>query len=268
MEPSILKNYKLTLQYDGTPFFGWQVQDGRVSIQGRLQEILSQITHEKITVIGSGRTDAGVHAIAQIANFKTSSSLKPIKIQSALNFHLGPAIVVRKIEEVPLNFHSQRDAIRKKYTYLIWNDPIPSVFLDRFSWHLPYFLDLKKIEEALRFLEGEHDFKSFQSVGTPVRSTVRTIYRASLERVDFRQIFMGLNHSTSKEKSNLLAITLEANGFLKQMVRNIVGTIVKIGSEKNSLQDLQKILESRDRRNAGVAAPARGLFLVEVEYRC
>ncbi len=252
------RNFKLTLEYDGTAFYGWQIQKRKKTIQGTLQKTLKKITGEKIIVMGSGRTDAGVHALAQVAHFKTRSAYSLQKMQRALNALLPSSIVVKKIEEVFEEFHAQWDAKKKTYTYFIWNDSTPSAFFHPYVWQIKYPLDWKAMEKALQCLVGQHDFKSFQSVGTPVASTVREIFRASIKSV---------GASANKSwRAPLHSISLEANGFLKQMVRNIVGTVVQVGLGQIKPQEIQKILQAKDRRKAGPAAPAKGLFLLRVEY--
>src|SRR5262245_16991225 len=265
------KNFKLILEYDGTGFCGWQVQKKGVSVQGLLQNALKRITGEKVHVIGSGRTDAGVHALGQVAHFKTSRSLSPEKIQSALNGLLPDALAVKGVEEVPLEFHAQLSAKSKLYAYLILNGSVPSAFLRPFSWQIKKPLDWDAVHRALELFVGEHDFKSFQSVGTPVKSTVRKIHWVSInspprpfgERVGVRG---GGEMRTHLSHPNLYAIQIEANGFLKQMVRNIVGTAVQVGQGRLTVEEVKKIFLAKDRRKAGPAAPAKGLFLVEVKY--
>jgi tRNA pseudouridine38-40 synthase len=251
--PISVKNFKLTLEYDGTGFCGWQVQKKGVSVQGLLQNALKRITGEKIHVIGSGRTDAGVHALGQIAHFKTSRGFSPEKIQSALNGLLPDAVAVKSVEEAPLEFHAQLSAKSKLYAYLILNGPIPSAFLRPFSWQIKNPLDWDAVHRALELFVGEHDFKSFQSAGTIVKSTVRKIYCVGVQE-------------RYRDHPNLYAIQIEANGFLKQMVRNIIGTVVQVGQGRLTVEEIKKIFAAKDRRKAGPAAPAKGLFLVEVRY--
>jgi len=257
---SSFRNIRIVLEYDGTDFCGWQIQKTRKSIQGAIQETLEKITGEKIKLIGSGRTDAGVHAIGQVAHFKTESKIPLLKIKKSLNSLLSPSIVIRKIEEVPLDFHAQISAKSKQYVYFILNDELSSPFLDRYSWQIKHPLHWKKMKEALKVFKGKQDFKSFQSVGTPVKSSIREIYKIQIKKVQCR------NSWPCATTKNLYQITLEANGFLKQMVRNIVGTLVEVGKEKFSVSDVKQILKAKDRRMAGLAAPAKGLFLLNVNY--
>jgi tRNA pseudouridine38-40 synthase len=268
------RNIKIILEYDGTHFCGWQIQKKGISIQGLLQETLKRITGEKLHVIASGRTDAGVHAFAQVAHFKTSSHLSLEKLKSALNALLPPTVVVKKIEETSPDFHAQLDATRKLYAYLILNDSTPSAFIHRYSWQIARPLDWDAIHRALELFVGRHDFKSFQSAGTPVKSTVREIYWVGIQRLSetplslHSLVLRSPSPSTGEGwgEGGLYALLLEANGFLKQMVRNIVGTVVQVGQGRLKVSDVKKILEIKDRRKAGPTAPAKGLFLVKVEY--
>ncbi|MFO1518501.1 MAG: tRNA pseudouridine(38-40) synthase TruA [bacterium] len=264
---NISRNFKLTLEYNGAAFHGWQVQKGKPSLQALLQKTLKGIVGEKVTLIASGRTDAGVHALAQVAHFKTHTKLRPDQIQNALNARLPEDVAVKSVEEVAEDFHAQRDALRKTYAYLILNDRVPSAFLEPYSWQVKKPLDWDAVHAALECVVGEHDFKSFQSVGTPVKSTVRKIHSAAIQEL------FGASVQRRDSKSlpfpsypRLYAIVLEGNGFLKQMVRNIVGTIIHAGLGKISREEFKKILEAKDRRKSGPAAPAKGLFLIKVNY--
>jgi tRNA pseudouridine38-40 synthase len=247
-----LKITKSSSNMTGTPC-GWQVQAKGQSIQGVLQEALRKLTKEKISVMASGRTDAGVHALGQVAHFKSRTARPMDRFQYALNAMIAPAISVKSMEEVPLEFHAQRDAKSKLYSYLVLNHGIPSVFLGRFSWQVPKPLNWDAIHAALEVFVGEHDFKSFQSVGTDLKSTVRKIHWVKIEEC-------------FKDHPHLYAIQMEANGFLKQMVRNIVGTVIQVGQGRLAPKEIKRILEAKDRRKAGPAAPSRGLFLLQVNY--
>lgn len=239
---------KLTLQYIGTHYSGWQVQPNGVTIQEILQKALSQILQEKITVVGSGRTDAGVHALAQVAHFDTIKDLSLFKICRGLNAILPKDISVLGAESVPRDFHAQLSAKSKTYAYQIWNHAIRNSFLQEYSWHMPYPLDIGRMQKAARYLVGEHDFKSFCAANSTAKTTVRRIKKI--------QIVPG----------PLIHFSITGSGFLKHMVRNIVGTLVEVGQKKRTPSDIKKILKSHDRRKAGRTAPAKGLFLVKVIY--
>lgn len=244
------KNIKIVLSYDGTAYEGWQYQPGRSTIQGTIEEKLSLILCAPVKVIASGRTDAGVHALRQTAHFKTSSSLHPEAILKGLNGLLRDDILVKSARYVPLDFHARYSAISKLYEYQILNRPEPDIFRRAFRWHIRAALDVSAMVSCLKLIEGRHDFTSFRSSGSANVNAVRHILRAELrDRGD-----------------GLVAVGIEADGFLRHMVRNIVGTVVEAGLGKITPLDFEHILEGRDRRLAGINAPARGLFLVEVKY--
>jgi tRNA pseudouridine38-40 synthase len=245
-----MRNIRLLIEYDGTDYQGWQVQPKGPTVQGMIEEKLTLITGEAIHLIGSGRTDSGVHAFGQVANFKTKSQLDVHSIQRALNSLLPPDIVIQKAEEVEEDFHARRQSKSKVYEYRILNRDLRSAFHHEYAWHIPQKLDLEEMRKATRILIGEHDFSSFRSVGSPTRTAIRRVIRAEWKR----------------GRDGLIRFEIEANGFLKQMVRALVGTLVEVGKGKIDSGEFQKILDSRDRKKAGPTAPAHGLFLKEVKY--
>lgn len=245
-----MRTIKLTIEYDGTDYLGWQIQPGGKTIQGALEDCLKQITGEKIHVIGSGRTDAGVHALAQVAHFKTHSPIDIHSLERALNSLLPKDILIKKVEEMDDEFHARKKAISKVYEYRILNRPLRSVFQRHYAWHIPQKLNRRAMEKATHYLVGEHDFSSFKSSGTSSRSFIRKVFRAEWKR----------------DREGILCFEIEANGFLKQMVRTIVGTLVEVGKGKISPEEFKEILHSKDRRRAGPTAPPHGLFLKEVKY--
>jgi tRNA pseudouridine38-40 synthase len=245
-----MRTIKLTIEYDGTHYLGWQVQPKGSTLQGVLEEKLSSLTGEKIDLLGSGRTDAGVHALGQVAHFKTKSQLDVQTIQRALNSLLPSDIVIQKVEEVDEVFHARKQSKSKTYEYRILNRNVRSAFHRGYAWHIPQTLNIREMKKAARSLMGEHDFSSFQSVGSPKRTAVRKVTRAHWKR----------------SRDGFLIFEIEANGFLKQMVRAIVGTLVEVGKRKITSEQFQEILDSRDRKKAGPTAPAHGLFLKEVKY--
>jgi tRNA pseudouridine38-40 synthase len=245
-----MRNIKLLIEYDGTNYLGWQVQPKGPTIQGILEERLGLLTEEKIQLFGSGRTDSGVHAICQVAHFKTESSMETHRMQRALNSLLPPDIVIQKMEEVEESFHARKHSKSKVYEYRILNRDLRSVFHRGFVWHIPQRLDFKEMGKATQYLIGEHDFSSFRSVGTPTRTTVRKVTQAEWKR----------------GRDGLVRFEIEANGFLKQMVRAIIGTLIEVGKGKMSAVEFRKVLESKERSKAGPTAPAHGLFLKEVKY--
>jgi len=245
-----MRNIRLVIEYDGTNYQGWQVQLKGQTIQGVIEEKLALLTGDKINLIGSGRTDAGAHAFGQVANFKTQTEMDICSIQRALNSLLPSDIAIRKAEEVEESFHARIQSESKVYEYRILNRDLRSVFHRGYAWHIPQKLDLEEMKKAAQSLAGEHDFSSFRSVGSPTRTSVR------------RVISIGWRRS----RDGLICFEIEANGFLKQMVRAMVGTLVEVGKGKIGSEEFRGILESRDRKKAGPTAPAHGLFLREVKY--
>jgi len=240
----------MIVEYDGAAYCGWQRQPNGVSIQQILEEALEKITSGKITLVGSGRTDAGVHAINQAASFKSPTLLPAEKIFRGVNSVLPPDVVVKKIEEVPIDFHAQRDVKSKIYVYRICNQSLRPALGRDYCWFIRYPLDLEKMREAASCLVGTHDFSCFCATGTDVKDRVRTLTRIGIET----------------GPDGLIEITVEARGFLKYMVRNIVGTLVEVARGKRQPEAMKEIIDSRDRNIAGATAPACGLFLKEVRY--
>jgi len=245
-----VRNIKLTIEYDGTAFHGWQIQPGLRTIQGVIKERIAQITQGEVNLIGAGRTDAGVHAFGQVANFQTESFIELIALQRGLNSLLSPDIVIKGIEEVEEGFHARFSARSKIYEYHILNRSYPSALLRAYAWFIPHQLDLASMERCGRLLIGSHDFSSFRASGDESRHSVREVIRLEIER----------------RQGDLIVIVIEANAFLREMVRSIVGTLVDVGRGKTTLEEFEKIFQARDRRQAGMTAPAQGLFLVEVKY--
>jgi len=245
-----MRNIRLLIEYDGTNYMGWQIQPEGPTIQGVIEEKLTALTGEKVRVMASGRTDAGAHALGQVASFKTRSKLKAQVIQKALNSLLPPDIAIKEVEEVDEDFHARKGAKSKVYEYRILNRKIRPVFDRSYAWHIPQKLNFREMKKVTGILIGEHDFSSFRSVGTPTKTAVRNILRAEWKQ----------------HRGGLLQFEIEANGFLKQMVRAIVGTLVEVGRGKTDVNEFRRILESRDRSLAGPTAPSHGLFLKEVKY--
>jgi len=246
-------NIKLTIEYEGTQYYGWQKQKGLLSVQEVLEDKILQITQEKIKLIGSGRTDAGVHALGQVANFKTKSSIPLVKLPSILNRLLPLDIRVKKAEKVEDFFNARYNAVSKIYHYYILNykknEYYPPIFLRNYVYCYYGMIDLEKIEKAIIFLHGEHDFSSFTCSGSKIKDKVRTIKRIVVHK-----------------KGNIICFHFEANGFLYKMVRTIVGTLLEIGCGKIDYLEIKQILEARDRKTSGKVVPAKGLFLMQVKY--
>ncbi len=248
-----MRNLKLTIAYDGTDFAGWQVQPDSATVQGTLALAIGRITGEKVLPQGSGRTDAGVHALGQIATFETDSVIPNANFVVALNDILPVSIRVLAVEEVAADFHPRKSAQAKTYRYRVYRKGICPPFLSRYVWHYPYPLDEPAMREAALLVEGEHDFTSFAAVdperGKETVSNVRRIFFSQWQR----------------EPSELI-YEVRGNGFLHHMVRNLVGTFLLVGKGTLKPADVIRILEAKDRSAAGATAPARGLYLVNVEY--
>jgi len=264
-----LRNLKLTLAYDGHDFAGWQVQPDRLSVQGTLVSAFEHLTGEKTLPQGSGRTDAGVHALAQVATVTTNSPIPVDNLIRALNDILPRSIRVLAAEEMPHEFHARRSAIAKTYRYHIYRGAICSPFQTRYVYHHPYPLDESRMIQAAAVVEGEHDFTSFAAVDPEKRKETlaadqeNLAANADLEPNNVRTIFF----SQWQRHGDELIYTVRGNGFLHHMVRNLVGTFLMVGKGSLSVADVKRILELRDRSAAAATAPASGLFLVSVEYK-
>jgi tRNA pseudouridine38-40 synthase len=243
------RNIRLQVEYDGTQYCGWQSQGKRKSIQGTLEKALRKILQEKIHLTGSGRTDAGVHALAQIANFYTKSGIKLERLQIALNGLLPEDISVSAFKDVSLDFHSRFGANSKVYRYTVLNRKHPSALLKGKVYFYPHKLNISLIRREAAVLAGKHDFKAFQASDKVERHSVRTIKKISVTK-----------------KNGFIYFDIEADGFLYNMVRNIVGTLIEIGRGRFSAGSMKKILASRNRKLAGRTVPAKGLCLLEVKY--
>lgn len=246
-----MRNIKLVLEYDGTNYNGFQVQEKTQlpTIQGVLEDKLSFLAKQRIRITGAGRTDAGVHAKGQVVNFRSQWNIPIEKVSLALNSILPKDIAVKTAEDVGEEFHARFDARGKSYRYRIYNNRIPSVFDTKYSWFIPYFVDLDKMIEGSKTLFGEHDFTSFRASGSVVKDSIRTIYNLDL-----------------KQKGPIIELTISGNGFLYNMVRIIAGTLVEVGRGKLTTGDVKRILEAKDRKEAGPTAPPHGLFLMDVFY--
>ena len=245
-----MRNIKLTIEYDGREFNGWQKQPNKLNIQGNIEKVISDITKEEIEIIGSGRTDAGVHALGQVANFKTNSTIPIEKFAIAINSRLKKSIVIKKAEEVDERFHSRYNCKQKTYRYIINNSETGSAIYRNLEYNIKNHLDVEKMQEASKYFVGEHDFSAFKASGTSSKSSVRTIYSAKVEKEGERII-----------------IELTGNGFLYNMVRIISGTLVEVGLGKIKPEQIPEIIQFKNRQNAGKTLPPYGLYLVEVNYK-
>jgi tRNA pseudouridine38-40 synthase len=245
-----MPNFKITIEYDGSAYHGWQRQAEDRTIQGEIEKALMTMTGDRITVTGSGRTDAGVHALNQTANFRCATSLTPEVFLKGLNSLLPEDIVLISCKVVPETFHARYDVKSKVYHYRILNRWLPVAISRQYAWHIRKKLDVSAMQEAIRWIIGSHDFKAFEGSGSPRASSVRGIINADIVKTD----------------DDYLVLKIEGDGFLKFMVRNIVGTLVDVGLDKITSDDFKQILVSKDRNLAGITAPAHGLFLIEVKY--
>lgn len=244
-----MRNIKLTIEYDGKCYNGWQKQPNKLNIQGEIERAIYNITKEEVDLIGSGRTDAGVHALGQVANFKTNSQISIEKLPLAINSQLKNSIVIKEAEEVNERFHSRYNAKRKTYRYIINNSKCGTAIYRNLEYSYPFKLDAEKMKQASKYFEGEHDFKAFKSSGTSSKNSVRTIYKAIV-----------------KQEGEKIIIELTGNGFLYNMVRIISGTLLDVGLGKIQPEEIPEVIESKDRQRAGKTLPAHGLYLVEVKY--
>lgn len=244
-----MRNIKLTIEYHGKDFNGWQKQPNQLNIQGEIERAIENITGETIELIGSGRTDAGVHALGQVANFKTTSNISIDKFAAAINSKLKKSIRVKKAEEVGERFHSRYCAHFKKYRYVINCSFTGTAIYRELEYQFPMELDVEKMKKAAKYFEGEHDFAAFKASGTSGKNSVRKIFKAEV-----------------LEREDKIWIELTGSGFLYNMVRIIAGTLLEVGIGKIKPEEIPEIIKSKDRKQAGKTLPAVGLYLVEVKY--
>ena len=247
-----MRNIKLTIEYDGADYCGWQaqkLQPKHLTIQEVIEKALRKVFQKKVKLIGSGRTDSGVHAWAQVANFKIDSELSLNKIQAALNSYLPRDIVIEKARNVNLDFHSRFDVSSKTYCYYILNTNTSSPLNRRYSLFIPYSLNLENMKKAAKYILGRHDFRCFQAKAGRSTGSIRTIKKLNITR-----------------KKGLIAIEIESNGFLYNMVRVIAGTLIEVGRARFKPVYVNKLIKSKDRRLAGPTVPAHGLCLMKVKY--
>jgi tRNA pseudouridine38-40 synthase len=246
----MIKNFKIIIEYDGTRYHGWQRQKEDATIQGEIDKALWIMTRKRVTLNGSGRTDAGVHALGQAANFRCDTDLTPRIFQKGLNSLLPEDIVIRECRQVDDTFHARYNAKSKIYHYKIFNRPVPAAINRLYVWSIRKQLDIEAMRFAASHIIGHHDFKAFEGAGSPRAHTTRHVMAADLIETD----------------SLRFTFRIEADGFLRFMVRNIVGTLVDVGHGKTLPAEFKQILKSKDRTKAGATAPARGLCLMEVKY--
>lgn len=258
-----MRNFKMVLQYEGTRFRGWQRQESTDNtIQGKLENILSKMVGVPVEIQGSGRTDAGVHALGQVANFHADTKMSEQEILSYVNQYLPEDIAVISVKEVSDRFHSRLNATGKTYCYLLIQSELPHVFERRFAHRIEERLDVKAMEKAAGYLIGTHDFAAFTSTKKSKKSTIRTI-----DEITFTEEYSSvLCNVTEAQKPDLLRIIYSGDGFLYHMVRILTGTLIEVGMHLRSSEEIPEILESKKREMAGSLVPARGLTLMEVRY--
>jgi tRNA pseudouridine38-40 synthase len=263
-----MSTFKITVAYDGTDYVGWQRQANGLSIQALLEDALRALDGRDVVVAGAGRTDAGVHALGQVAAFTIVRAMTPDALIRALNAHLPHGVRVLSADDVPPSFHPRFDARAKTYRYRLWNDEVMSPFERGTAWHVPGPLDLAAMCAAARLVEGRHNFAAFQAAGSDVATTVRTIVASTLSAplstggADSQETGV----SGELDRGTLLVYEVTGDGFLRHMVRIIVGSLVEIGRGRQPVEWIGRALASRDRTSAGPTAPPHGLFLVRVRY--
>jgi tRNA pseudouridine38-40 synthase len=270
---------KLTVAYDGGAYAGWQIQPDQPTVQGTLQAAWQQLTQERVNLTAAGRTDAGVHALGQVVGVSTETRLTNDDVQRGLNALLPEDVVVVAVENAPERFHATYDAVSKRYRYHIHNSRTRTVFDRRYTWHVPHPLDVAAMHTAGQALIGRHDFSSFESAGSERPDPVRTITELTVARganvgwvcreAETHRLIAPLASMGSRGAENpsySIAIEVSGDGFLYNMVRAIVGTLLKVGRGTRDLNWPAEVLAARDRRRAGQTAPPHGLFLVSVEY--
>ncbi|AIS53158.1 tRNA pseudouridine synthase A [Thermoanaerobacter kivui] len=244
-----MRNIMIVIEYDGTNYHGWQYQKNALTVQQVLQKAIKKVTGEEVALIGASRTDAGVHALYQVANFRSSTKIPTEKLPYALNSVLPDDIVVVEAKDVEDSFHARYSAKRKRYRYLILNRKFPMPTIRNYSWHISYPLNIGEMEKAIKYLIGTHDFSAFKTSGGSKTNPVRTIHDLVL-----------------KKEGDFINIEIEADGFLYNMVRIITGTLAYVGLGKIKAEEVIQILESRDRKKAGITAPPQGLYLMKIVY--
>jgi tRNA pseudouridine38-40 synthase len=283
VESTSLRNVRLRIAYDGTDYVGWQVQPNGTSVQAVLLEAIRRLTGEQATLFAAGRTDSGVHALGQVANFRTNSTIPADQIRRGLQNYLPDDVVVRHVDEVPEDFHATYDAIRKRYRYVIRNTRVKDPFTRRFAWHFWGDLDVAAMQSAADVLLGTHDFRCFESQWPNKATSVRTIEEVVVRRCAEWDVWDEGRGSRVEGKSDgadsasspgpwtldprpYVTFDIVADGFLYNMVRAIMGTLIKVGRGTWNADDVRRIVEQGDRGQAGETAPPQGLFLVKVDY--
>ena len=263
-----MRNIRLTIAYDGSNYVGWQVQPNGPSVQTAVQKAIRKLTGSDVNVLSAGRTDSGVHALGQVASFQTESSIPCEGFRKALHKFLPNDIIVRDAEEVPLDFHATHSAKQKRYRYVIHNCQTHNPFLRNYVWHYHHELDSAAMHKAGQELVGTHDFRSFESHWPNKASSVRTVKEVTVRRQRFCPLWLGNvdQQPTEDDSGEFIWLEIVADGFLYNMVRAIVGSLVPVGRGRWDGNDIRRILTAMDRSAAGDTAPPNGLYLVHVDY--
>ncbi len=243
------KNYKLIIGYDGTRYFGWEHQPGKDTIQGKLEDVLNHLAEEPVLIIGAGRTDAGVHARAMVANVVLSVDMTAEQLRDYMNRYLPDDIIVQEVREASMRFHARYNAIGKTYCYTVFDGKTKPLFDRKYVWQLEKPVNIERMQKAAEYLTGEHDFMSFCKNPQKKKSTVRTVDQIEIRR-----------------RGDYVTLTFHGNGFLRNMVRILTGTLVAVGQGEMTAEQVKAALEAKDRLAAGQTAPAKGLCLLEVDY--
>ena len=264
-----MRNICLLVSYVGTEFYGWQYQPALPTVQGAIEQAIFKMTGEKLSILSAGRTDAGVHALGQVVNFKTQARIPLKSIRPALQTHLPHTIVIREVCEVPDEFHATYSAIKKQYRYLYWNHPVTHPFLREFSWCIQRELDVEAMHAGANLLLGRHDFRSFETEYPNKASSVRTVMNIKVQATSQHAMWSSpIPFPTQHDEGagRLIMLEIEADGFLYNMVRAIAGTLFMVGMHRMEIGEVQRILAAQDRWLAGQTAPPQGLFLQRVTY--
>ncbi len=255
-----MKNIRLLIEYDGTNYNGWQTQKNANTIHDMLADRIKRITGEEVKLLSASRTDAGVHALGQAASFKTASHLEPQVLKRALNAVLPEDVRILEAGEADMTFHPRYEALGKSYFYIIDNTDTSSAFLYRYAWRLAYRLDINEMKIAAKMLVGRHDFSAFRGSGCGAKNALREISLLEIKPLK------GIDFMTAKLEGRFIKIRIEADAFLRHMVRNIVGTLVEVARGRMNPAEFRNAFQSRDRKRTGPTAPAKGLFLEKVRY--
>ena len=275
-----MRNIRLTLSYDGTNYVGWQVQPNGPSVQAAVEQAVFKLTGETVSLIGAGRTDSGVHALGQVANFATQTAITCEKLQTGLQNFLADDVIIRDVSDVDAKFHATYSAKWKRYRYVIFNNRVNDPFIQKYTWQYAAALDAAAMHDAAQVLLGTHDFRCFESHFPNKATSVRTVIESRVERFGGWPLWSrGESPVTANQKSAhshsrapgaqtgaFVRLDIAADGFLYNMVRAIVGTLLKVGRHQWTAEDVRRIIDTGDRSQAGETAPARGLYLVHIEY--